>query len=343
MLSLLKQERRLSYSHWRYRLLHWCFAQEPPAVCSDPDTKLPKFLYTHYCPLFHLTNVLVLVAPFILAVRLAIAGVMLGVGLLDNLASIVRYIKPKIYAAIEPLLPKAKEKPPVVKKALKPEVLRTKLLRLLTKHELWRNWDNFVGNCTLYDGMKEDFGEEVQRIHSVCQQLIKEAEERFAARRKAQAERFAFAINASRMCLKGVFSAILVMVIIFILYATAFWIVPALWIGIIWITRLPWGIISEVAAYTIGMLVSVFLVAYLIVRLRLPERLIESRALNATVDGINTIGEGFPIVGRAIAAPFVWLGKIVSAFADFVSMFYEDNCPPIIIVSEEEDALEGEV
>lgn len=61
----LKADRKMSFEHWRYRLLHWTFGINP----KDPgDSFLPKFLYTHYCPLFHLTNLL---AVFVWAVYLA--------------------------------------------------------------------------------------------------------------------------------------------------------------------------------------------------------------------------------------------------------------------------------
>lgn len=73
LLDQLKKEKRLSLDHWRYRLLHWTFNVKNVDIDDLNLTGLPMFLYTHYCPLFHLTNLIVILLPLILLVRAAIA------------------------------------------------------------------------------------------------------------------------------------------------------------------------------------------------------------------------------------------------------------------------------
>jgi len=70
----IKRDRVLSLAYWRYQLLHWCFNIE---VKKNEDGKLyivnddlPDFLYTHYCPLFNLTNLILVFSPFILMFKI---------------------------------------------------------------------------------------------------------------------------------------------------------------------------------------------------------------------------------------------------------------------------------
>ena len=66
-IKALKKERKLSMNHWRYRLLHTTFWCNPKTPAESP---LPNFLYTHYCPLFHCTNLLLLFLPITMVVWL---------------------------------------------------------------------------------------------------------------------------------------------------------------------------------------------------------------------------------------------------------------------------------
>lgn len=68
LIGAIKAERKLTLNHWRYKLLHWTFGCLD--VTSKEDSKLPKYLYTHYCPLFHMTNLLLLASPITVVVRM---------------------------------------------------------------------------------------------------------------------------------------------------------------------------------------------------------------------------------------------------------------------------------
>lgn len=68
ILAKIKGEKKLSFNSFRYRILHWSFFLHWPfrkAPKSPSESPLPQFLYTHYCPLFHLTNLLVFPGIFI--------------------------------------------------------------------------------------------------------------------------------------------------------------------------------------------------------------------------------------------------------------------------------------
>ena len=60
-------EKRISLKHWRYRLLHWCFNVRD--IELPEDSPLPDYLYSHYCPFFHLTNFIALFSLPILTIK----------------------------------------------------------------------------------------------------------------------------------------------------------------------------------------------------------------------------------------------------------------------------------
>jgi ABC-type multidrug transport system fused ATPase/permease subunit len=75
ILDSIKGTRKLSFGHWRYRLLHWAFNVKNPDPKNPAATGMPKFLYTHFCPLFHLTNLIAILSPLILFIKvLAVLG-----------------------------------------------------------------------------------------------------------------------------------------------------------------------------------------------------------------------------------------------------------------------------
>lgn len=69
-IQVIKRPRHLTFNHWRYRILHWTFNIEPS---TPEESSLPNFLYTHYCPLFHMTNMLLLVSPITLILKIALS------------------------------------------------------------------------------------------------------------------------------------------------------------------------------------------------------------------------------------------------------------------------------
>lgn len=62
------KDMKLPYDHWRFRVLHWFHKIQPE---SPEDSRLPEYLYKNYCPLFHITNGIVLIAPVIMLWRAA--------------------------------------------------------------------------------------------------------------------------------------------------------------------------------------------------------------------------------------------------------------------------------
>ncbi len=105
ILESIKSHKKMSFNHWRYRILHWAFNIKNPEFHPDAMSPngLPKFLYTHYCPLFHLTNLIALLSPLILGIRFFILVV-------SALSAVLDLIPFKKIFALLPSLPKPSEK-----------------------------------------------------------------------------------------------------------------------------------------------------------------------------------------------------------------------------------------
>lgn len=94
ILATIKADRELTFDYWRYRLLHFSFGINPK---TPEESFLPKFLYTHYCPLFHITNLLVLIFPFLLVGKiLDYAIIFLTYYLFVGIINTIYYIKTRI-------------------------------------------------------------------------------------------------------------------------------------------------------------------------------------------------------------------------------------------------------
>jgi hypothetical protein len=78
--------------------------------------------------------------------------------------------------------------------------------------------------------------------------------------------------------------------------------------------------------------------------------LVGSLAMLAKIGWLQRFFEALGIGFSKLAPPFYLVGKLFSwicggfkAVGDFVSMFYEENCPPIKLVSPEEAAIEEKI
>lgn len=94
ILESIKRDRQYSFSHWRYRLLHWTFSVDPKTPAESP---LPQMLYTHLCPIFHLANILVIFFPLIVFVKaiiwIAMIVVTIGAAVFQSAKSTALSIK----------------------------------------------------------------------------------------------------------------------------------------------------------------------------------------------------------------------------------------------------------
>lgn len=348
-IEAIKGERRMSLNHWRYRLLHWCFGVE-----SRHDSNIPDFMYTHYCPLFHVTNLIALLSPVILLARILgflIKNIIVGIALVVvPLCKTGSNLIMGLLTALTERLPKRKEQEPQDPPPPSPRQLRMMDLSFINKmiltDEYWCDfgifWDKYSYRINSFDQ------EEARRVHQQIVQAI--ADER---KRKAEKE----ARMRARMVALANFSRAFVKVALYFFYATLavalvaavyYWTIPVAsfiawaaitcwtfmqdsWIAFVeWMSTINWTLVG-IWTLAIGTGVALlFLLSLAGIKLRLGTKSVA--AFDAFVDWASP---PFKFLGWLIAWPFVAIGKCCKAFGEFISVFYEENCPPITIVDDE--------
>lgn len=181
---------KLSLKHWRYRLLHWTFSIRIDDWQKSP---LPTYFYTHYCPLFHATNLLVLLIPFICAWKVFYAVLLF---LLN-------------------LIPEGKHI----------DIMDLKrMISLIKQYEIYNNFDNFwLGHkhvCLKTNSNIEYWKD----LHKQALALIKERKNK----KKAMADRWVLFITASKFIFKWLFNILYVVVGIFLIMMLYYWGLPLL-------------------------------------------------------------------------------------------------------------------
>jgi hypothetical protein len=343
VLDSIKADRTLSFGHWRYRLLHWAFGVADADPARPQDTGLPKYLYTHYCPLFHLTNLIALLLPLLLAVKVGRAvfrGVRAAWGASrvgDGLTAVGSFLRG--------LLARRPEREPAAEVAPTLRQERAHFAARLT--ELLRNWSSgsYKEFDTVWTFLKHEFPyallvpEEARALHALLVDRYEAAKARAEARRAALRARLVFWSNFSRAFVKwGLYAlyAVLAVAAAYLLYEAVLFLAWALyWIcqGIAWLfsaegtgaafwflaRMLFWGILAGGAAYFVR------------------SRRTTWDVLGRVWDHVKVVGYPLyvvPAFGRFVARG--WAGAV-----EFATMFYEENCPAITLVSEEEAAAEA--
>jgi hypothetical protein len=313
ILESLKEEKKLSLNHWRYRLLHWCFdIKVTPA--APISYELPLCLYTHYCPLFHLTNFIAIFAPLIWLVKI-IAGV---IGATLHALSNIHWSSVAV----------SKDSPDI-------EVLRKaeykRLFSILTKY-------HFADFETFWKSRGSEFlvltKDEIKASYEGLVVKIKDAEAKAELRRKKLRERLLFWTNFSRVFVKWIMNIgyfALVGVMLLAIYWLS-WPFLELLKWILEFNPIPMMLFIGKLALLFGL---AFIVLYTFFRSR-----VFSVVGQSCIKAIALTAPPFALVWHTLAAPFRWIAKGWRKTSEFVAIFYEETCPPITIVSEEEELIE---
>lgn len=373
IMDSIKGTRKLSYNHWRYRLLHWCFnIQNPPTDLNR--TELPKFLYTHYCPLFHLTNLIAIFSPIILFIK--IACVIVGA----TIAGIKAMPWNRLFDFISNLMDKLrysrdeKEQPADIdqdqQNAIDKQKRKSLFMASITDTELLDSISQYKEIISLLSA-KELSQEETKKIFDEnistffesfwlriryrfcttpsakeeCQVLFNEYMTKIilaqiAAKKRKESLRntMIFWTNFSRVFIKwslNVFYVALSLGVIYSLYVVA---VPA-WEQFCYVvSSIYYGVTStNFLSLLLNMVIGVTIVSVAVGSILL---LAKIGFLERFVDGLF---RGFTL----LAPPFYLIGKFldwifggIRSVVEFCEMFYEENCPPIVIVNPEEELID---
>ncbi len=339
ILDSIKGTRKLSFNFWRYRLLHWCFNVKDPNPDCLFETGLPKFLYTHYCPLFHLTNLIAIFSPIILFIK--ILCVIIG--------ATIAGVKAIPWGKIENFLGRFMPKPD-------PNAQESCLISM-SAGTATRESERLAAINLIYEFFEcrskdsfDDFWkvksykftiltkEEVQVIFDEYSSKIKEAQERARKRKEARQASFIFWTNFSRVfvkCFLNVFYVALAIVMVYVSYLMA----KPLWSLVCWMVGGIYDIFTSKQSLDtlIYFIVAISATAFVSLILILLVKIGFLRAFGIGLRrGLSKLSPPLYIVGRF----FRWIGNGFKSTCEFIRMFYEENCPPIVLVSPEEEKIE---
>lgn len=351
LFELIKGTRRLSFSHWRYRLLHWTYNVKPKTAEEAISLGMSRFFYSHYCPLFHYTNFLFLMFPAILAGKIAIP-------ILSLFFDVAYKCVSKIVERVLKWLEKHQSQTVSIKETTvqpwsisKQRAFFIQYIKEQT-YSILNDGDEFV-NAYVWLKIKSDMSEgdenllkreDAKILYDEVVAKIKSLEAERLKKEEIRRQKLVFWIRASELFFKsilGVFYTMLVLAAIYIAYHVVLF-VPTV-VGFLFSAStlwFVWTVIKLTFAVVVGcaILAGAFVASLKLGVFRAVGHAVEPVA-EACCDGVGTAACWFRDM---ILAPFRGVRYVVRSFVDFASMFYAENCPPIEIISTEDAILENE-
>lgn len=330
-LESIKGEKKLSLNHWRFRILHWCFST------TKEDSKLPNFLYTHYCPLFHLTNLIAIFSPLIFVVKLTWFVLAQILKIIFNIAFFIESAFKKFHL-------RSKEKP-AKKLSAEEEILVNKNKEIKHIYNIIKNYDEdhdfkyfWYHNGGCFNVLEKNEVKEI--VENYLDKLIN-AKKRARERKEKFQSQMVFFVNFSRIFIKGFLNVFYFALFLTVLYSTIKWILPGLYYGALQTVDLfkllltfNWLKFGSDSIYWFIRGCAVLLAVFVIVKIA---------QFLIVVPIFKKALIPFSLIGNIILAFGKWIDNLLSNAIEFISMFYEENCPPIVIVSDEEAEIEEKV
>lgn len=307
-IKAFKEPRELNFSFWRYRLLHWCFNEDAKTVA---DSKLPHYLYTHYCPLFHLTNFIGLFSPLILTIKV-ISKCWNTVGNISftfaktNLEDLTD--EEKVMLEIQDMITILSRYP---------------CLRL--EFEVF--WHEYEDNFTY---LTRNVAK--ARYASLCSKISEQQETEIKNKKRRQ-DLILRLISVGQILVKS-----LIAISCAIFLGSMFFVLPAVfnWITTIvfpFLCDLDWAFVAKCTGVVIGGIAAIFtsLIASVMVFDSIAKKMHDlNRGLNNFCIGISP---PFKLLGNVFVVKPALGGWFVATKGwDFIKSVYEKSCPPITII-----------
>jgi hypothetical protein len=330
ILASIKGERKLSFNHWRYRILHWCFKVSDPDPNYPAGTGLPKFLYTHYCPLFHLTNLIAILSPLILFIRISTVVIKAAIKASfsidwSKLAFLVSWIK----------LPEKKAKPEPTKEEWT-DIQRDRAIKaclIAIRNTQAKDFDSFYFETTFLTK------EEIKELYNKYMPKVLEARERAKLRKEQVRQQLIFWTNFSRVFIKWAMNILYIGLVICLMYAV-YVIAGPVWDVICWIGgAILWLFTNEGSLEFLSLIGKTLLFGsiFIVVIYGLTKIGWTQKFCELCINGFVKITAPLYVFKYL----FDWIGNGFKNIHEFVTMFYEENCPPIKIISNEEAIIEN--
>lgn len=326
----IKSEKKMSFSHWRYRTLHWCFSEDAD---RPSQSNLPDFLYTHYCPLFHLTNLIIVLLPLIILAKITI-------GICTGLVKVVAFIRLREIAERIAKFCKGKAKPqsePTEEYckalALKEEKKILLKLMLTTSHEYEFEafWDAFGRGCIYFQK------EQAEQFYITRMPRIVAAKKSAAERKEKMRQRLIFWTNFSQVFLKWFFN--ILYVCLALLVSWVLWqVIPPGFFAVVNFIKFLMTFNPIPMFLFIGKMVGIF-AAIAILLYGFWRSRVSRKCLDAIGSSVLAVSPPFALLGQWFVLPLKWISQTCANTTEFIRMFYRENCPPIVIVSDEDEII----
>lgn len=322
LIEKVKGPKKLTFNHWRYKTLHWAFGINPK---NQWDSKLPQCFYTHYCPLFHLTNLIVIFSPFIMMFKLTKSILRATF----NCCDVVRSILSKLF--------KRKEKiPKPMTEEQKLAMRREQAFEFIKEHaeyghskdvtlELFRirHFKDFISD----EEFSQYFDKCIKNIERDRKKALKKAEKDLIFK-----QRLYFWVNFSSSCGKFLINLAYVglgLISLFAFYNVAYFFltIPLTLILDVAIVAMKVCIILSCLVLLIGVLYKIISYLQDLTYSYKHEDKHQDSKLAITLDLITSWFGAF----------FTYFDKKVDSVFEFTSVFYENNCPPIVLQEEGKD------
>jgi hypothetical protein len=322
LIEKIKGPKKLSFNHWRYKTLHWAFGINPKAPMFSP---LPQCFYTHYCPLFHLTNLIVIFSPFIMMLKFAKSLLRAFFTCCD----VTKSIFSKLF--------KRKEKK---RKSLTEEqklaIKKQEAFEFIREHadyghskdvtlELFRirHFEDLLSD----EEFSEYFDKCIKNIERDRKKALKKAEKDLIFK-----QRLYFWVNFSSSCGKFLINLAYVglgLISLFAVYNVAYFFLT-----------IPFALILDVAITTmqvsVVLLCLVLLIGILYKIISWLQDLMFSYS-HEDKHKDSKLAMTLDLIGSWVKAFFTYVDSKAESFMEFTSVFYENNCPPIVLEEEGKD------
>lgn len=334
ILESIKGDRKLSFNHWRFRILHWAYDVKNPDMRNPGESGLPMFLYTHYCPLFHLTNLIAILSPFILLIRFCVVlvKIMIVVVSVIPFGKLNDWMRKK---AMEGTVIRGPERIEKSSEQLRKADIKKCIKYIKLNYEMDVNeFYNYIGG-----GLSLLTQSEIKDLFNTYAPKFKEAHEIAVIRKKKWKERIIFWTNFSRVFIKWAMNIAYIGLAIFLMYAV-YWLSIPVWEFICWVCSGFIWLWSD--GGLIATLWTILKVTLVLITIGLGIAVIATTSIAEKTSKV--IGSSLEYISPPfyiLAVPFKWIGNGFVSLYEFVSMFYEENCPPIKLVSEEEAIVES--
>lgn len=320
---LINKTQKLSLNHWRYRLIHWAFGKNIEDEMPENSkyiwihTGLPEFLYKHYCPLFHLSNFLVLAIPIILFAKF-----------ISTISDILYKITDSFYK--HRYQNKKEKREQQEKKSYTEEEIRAICLAAYKKdvaestYTCYRGSHNWFNNHwfsrRFFDEFKiGDDDAEFKDAYELITRIKKEEKER----REAKREKLQSAISTI-----SAFSTPVFKFFVYILWAVMF--AFLFYYGIILSANLVvWLLSVDIMPFVwLSARITFFFAVFAF-----------SSYCLLKAGAFKNVPVAIEILSKPLLSMFSALGTAFVSLAEFVSMFYTENCPKIELISKEEQDI----